>query len=148
MVPVSILVNSRRPGWSLKQPFYIDPTVFQLDLERVFSAGWLFAGHACQIKKPGEYFCYEVAGDSLIIIRGKDEKIRALFNVCRHRGSIICKKSAGQPPPRRRAPSRPRVGPCPLGGPTGRYQRRRPCSLRHRRQRRERGGGVKRGGCF
>ncbi len=96
MVAVSNLIDSRRPGWSLEQPFYIDPTVFQLDLERVFRTGWLFAGHACQIKKPGEYFCYEVAGDSLIIIRGDDENIRALFNVCRHRGSIICKKPAGK----------------------------------------------------
>ncbi len=96
MITASNLANSRQPGWSLEQPFYIDPAIFQLDLDYVFRTGWLFAGHACQIQKPGEYFCYEVAGDSLIIIRGNDGKVRALFNVCRHRGSIICKKPAGQ----------------------------------------------------
>ena len=89
------LMNSRRRGWSLEQPFYVDPTIFQLDLDRVFRTGWLFAGHACQIQRPGEYFCYELADDSLIIIRGNDHKVRALFNVCRHRGSIICKKPTG-----------------------------------------------------
>lgn len=89
------LVKSRRPGWSLEQPFYVDPFYFQLDLDRVFRTGWLFAGHACQIKESGDYFCYDIADDSLIIIRGYDQKVRALFNVCRHRGSIICKIPKG-----------------------------------------------------
>ncbi len=93
---VSNQMNSRRPGWSLEQPFYIDPDIYQLDLQHVYRTGWLFAGHACQIKKPGQYFCYEIAGDSLIIIRGKHGTISALYNVCRHRGSVICKKSVGQ----------------------------------------------------
>ena len=96
MISARELAKSRKPGWSLEQPFYIDPSIFQLDLNRVFGTGWLFAGHACQIKRSGEYFCYEVAGDSLIIIRGNDGEIRALFNVCRHRGSRICKSPTGQ----------------------------------------------------
>ena len=89
------LVRSRRRGWSLEQPFYVDPLYFQLDLDRVFRTGWLFAGHTCQIKEPGDYFCYDIAQDSLIIIRGNDGKVRALFNVCRHRGSLICKAVKG-----------------------------------------------------
>ena len=59
--------------------------------------GWLFAGHSCQIPKPGDYFLYEVDGDSLIIVRGNDGQVRALYNVCRHRGSVICEAAAGQP---------------------------------------------------
>lgn len=86
----------RVPGWSLEQDFYTDPDIFQLDLDRVFRNGWLFAGHACQAAKPGQYFCYEVGSDSLIIIHGHDGQIRALFNVCRHRGSVICKEASGQ----------------------------------------------------
>ena len=86
------MTNTRKPGWSLEQPFYVDPLIFRLDLDRVFRTGWLFAGHVCEIGKPGEYFCYEIAGDSLIIIRANDGEVRALFNVCRHRGSIICKQ--------------------------------------------------------
>ena len=33
------LVRSRRRGWSLEQPFYVDPLYFQLDLDRVFRTG-------------------------------------------------------------------------------------------------------------
>ena len=86
----------RAVGWSLEQDFYVDPDIFQLDLNCVFRRGWLFAGHACQVAKPGQYFCYQVSGDSLVIIHGHDGQIRALFNVCRHRGSIICQESSGQ----------------------------------------------------
>ena len=42
-------VARRRPGWSLEQPFYTDPEIFALDLERVFRRNWLFAGHANRI---------------------------------------------------------------------------------------------------
>ena len=96
MASVSELIDSRQAGWSLAQPFYVDPEIFQQDMDLVFKAGWVFAGHACQIRQAGEYFCYQIGDDSLIIIRGNDDRIRALFNVCRHRGSIICKQAAGQ----------------------------------------------------
>lgn len=89
------LIKSRRSGWSLEQQFYVDQAIFALDMERVFRTGWLFAGHACEIKKPGDFLTYDVAGDSLIVIRQDDSSVRALFNVCRHRGSRICKESSG-----------------------------------------------------
>ena len=90
------IIKLRQPGWSLAQPYYTDPGIFQMDMERVFAGAWLFAGHACQVRNRGEFFCYQIGNDSLIIIRGHDNRIRALFNVCRHRGSIICKQPAGQ----------------------------------------------------
>lgn len=96
MPSISSLLQSHRPGRALQRPFYFEQELFQLDLEKVFRRGWLFAGHACQIQQTGDYFCYEIGGDSLIIIRGDDGKIRALFNVCRHRGSIICKQPSGR----------------------------------------------------
>jgi Rieske 2Fe-2S family protein len=96
MAALGNLLKSRRPGWSLEQPFYTDPAIFKSDMERVYRRGWLFAGHACQVSQPGDYFTYDVAGDSLIIIRGNDGALHALFNVCRHRGSRICLAPAGR----------------------------------------------------
>ena len=96
MAALGNLLKSRRPGWSLEQPFYTDPAIFKSDMERVYRRGWLFAGHACQVSQPGDYFTYDVAGDSLMIIRGNDGALHALFNVCRHRGSRICLESAGR----------------------------------------------------
>src|SRR4051812_17248770 len=92
---VAELADGYRPGWSLPGPFYSDDSVYRADLERIWRTGWLFAGHSCEISKPGDYFTLEVDADSIIVVRAEDETIRGLHNVCRHRGSLICTEPAG-----------------------------------------------------
>jgi Rieske 2Fe-2S family protein len=84
-----------RPGSSLPRQFYSEPTVYQADIERVWRRGWLFAGHSCEIPKPGDFFTLSLDTDSLVIIRGEDGQAHGLHNVCRHRGSLICTGTAG-----------------------------------------------------
>ena len=90
------LISTRRAGWSLERSFYTDAGVFARDLERVFMRQWLFAGHISQAPNLGDYFLFEMGNESLIIIRGQDNQIRALFNVCRHRGSRVCTEQSGK----------------------------------------------------
>jgi Rieske 2Fe-2S family protein len=90
------LVERQRLGWSLERDFYTSPEIHEADVRRVFLRAWLYAGHVSQIPAPGDYFLYPVAGESLIVIRGEDGRVRALFNVCRHRGSRICSEAAGR----------------------------------------------------
>jgi Rieske 2Fe-2S family protein len=92
---VSNLLAGRRPGFSLPQAFYTSEEVFRLDLARVFRPSWLFAGYTCQVPHPGDYFTFDLGGDSLIVIRDDDGEVRAHFNTCRHRGSRICTAPAG-----------------------------------------------------
>jgi Rieske 2Fe-2S family protein len=80
------LIGAHRPGHALPREFQTDPGIYQLDLERIWRRGWLFAGHACQVKNPGEYFVFDVDADSVIVIRGDDGALHALHNTCRHRG--------------------------------------------------------------
>lgn len=93
---VQALVESRRDGWSLERPFYTDPELFRADLDRVFFRYWLFVGHVSQVRETGDYFTYEIGDESIIVIRGRDGDVHALFNVCRHRGSRICLEAAGR----------------------------------------------------
>ena len=44
----------------------------------------------------GSYFLFELGGESIILVRGRDGEIRALANVCRHRGSRLCTAPAGR----------------------------------------------------
>ena len=81
---------------SLSQPFYRDPAIFEHDMARVHMQRWLCAGHASQVPEPGDWFRYDVAGESLIIARGQDREVRALVNVCRHRGSVVCSNPSGR----------------------------------------------------
>lgn len=70
---------------SLDARYYTDPKVFRMEQDGLFARTWQFAGHASQVEKPGDYFAFEVAGQSLFCIRGKDDVVRAFYNVCQHR---------------------------------------------------------------
>jgi len=89
------LIASRQPGHGLPRPFYHDELLYKAEMEGIWRRGWLFAGHSCQIPNPGDYFLYEVDGDSVILVRQDDGQVRALYNVCRHRGSVICTEAEG-----------------------------------------------------
>jgi glycine betaine catabolism A len=84
-----------RPGWSLPRPFYSDEAIYRADMEQVWRKGWLFAGHACELPKTGDWLTLQVDNDSVIVIRGEDGAVRALHNVCRHRGSQILPPGRG-----------------------------------------------------
>jgi Rieske 2Fe-2S family protein len=48
------------------------------------------------MEKPGDFLVREVAGESIIITRDNEQKLRAFFNVCRHRGTRICPQAEGR----------------------------------------------------
>lgn len=89
------LLRSRREGFSLQQPFYIDPEFYRLDLELIWYRDWLFAGHDCEIARPGSFFTVQVGDYPVVIVRGRDGEIRAFHNSCRHRGSRVCTTERG-----------------------------------------------------
>jgi phenylpropionate dioxygenase-like ring-hydroxylating dioxygenase large terminal subunit len=95
---VQTLLATRKPRHSLPRPFYVDPDIFQLDLERIFYKSWLFAVSSCEIPKAGNYVTHKVGLYSVIIVRGADGVIRAFHNSCRHRGSTLCRASKGSNP--------------------------------------------------
>ncbi len=84
-----------RPGWSLPRAFYRDEALYRVDVEQIWRRGWLFAGHGCEIRNPGDWLTLRVDTDSIIVIRGEDGAVRALHNVCRHRGSQLLAEPRG-----------------------------------------------------
>jgi Rieske 2Fe-2S family protein len=93
--PVARLVEDHRPGFSLAAEFYRDPVVYAADVERIFVRTWHYAGHVSQLPSPGSYLLDDYAGESIIVVRGQDSRIRAFYNVCRHRGSRLVTEPAG-----------------------------------------------------
>jgi len=93
---VEQLVAARRPGHGLERAFYSDETIYRAELDRIWRRGWLFAGHTCQLPEAGDYFTFAVDADSLIVVRGDGGDIQALWNVCRHRGTLLCTEDSGR----------------------------------------------------
>ena len=80
---------------TLPARYYTDPQLFRDELERFYCESWVCAGRAEQVAKPGDYFLREVAGESIIVTRDRQNKIRAFYNVCRHRGTKLVTESEG-----------------------------------------------------
>jgi phenylpropionate dioxygenase-like ring-hydroxylating dioxygenase large terminal subunit len=72
------------PPWT-----YTSEAFLRREIETVFMKEWNFLGRADRIPNPGDYFTVTFAGVPLIIVRGKDDKVRAFANTCRHRGAAM-----------------------------------------------------------
>ncbi|MEL7397841.1 MAG: aromatic ring-hydroxylating dioxygenase subunit alpha, partial [Pseudomonadota bacterium] len=70
---------------SLDARYYTDPAIFAKEMDGLLSTTWQFAGHANDIPKVGDYFAFEIAGQQLFSIRGRDKQVRTFYNVCQHR---------------------------------------------------------------
>ena len=45
--------------------FYINPEVFEMEMERIFGRIWLFVGHTSQVPKAGDYITTTIARQPL-----------------------------------------------------------------------------------
>jgi Rieske 2Fe-2S family protein len=87
-----------RPAPSLPSRDYIDPGVYARERERLFYTKWLCAGREEEWPEPGEYALRDVAGESVIVVRDGTRDVRAFYNVCRHRGTVLCEAASGRFP--------------------------------------------------
>jgi len=74
---------------------YTSEAILAEERERIFSRGWNCVGRASGLQKPGDYLVREIAGESIIVVRDKAGGVNAFFNVCRHRGTRLCREAAG-----------------------------------------------------
>lgn len=84
-----------QPGRALPGRVYADPALFEAEIRRIFFGAWLCIGHASQVGTVGDYFQFEIAGEAVIVVRAAPDRIEALVNVCRHRGSRVCLAANG-----------------------------------------------------
>ncbi|MBT5049033.1 MAG: Rieske 2Fe-2S domain-containing protein [Rhodospirillaceae bacterium] len=75
--------------------FYIDPDVFDLEMDRIFGRAWLFVGHASQVPNRGDYITTTIARQPVIMSRHRDGEVHVMFNRCTHRGAQVCLEQFG-----------------------------------------------------
>ncbi len=92
---LEFLVKGRAVGYSLEAPFYESREIFDLDLAAIFAKHWLFVATEAEIPEPGDYVTVDIGPSSVIVLRDDDGDVRALHNVCRHRGSRILDAPCG-----------------------------------------------------
>jgi Rieske 2Fe-2S family protein len=87
---------SHKPGArTLAGEYFTAPEIFARERGAIHARLWNCVGRAGVVAQPGGFITCDVAGESLIVIRGADAVLRAFFNVCRHRGTRLCDQPAG-----------------------------------------------------
>ena len=77
---------------------YTDPDFLALERRYLWQRSWLYACHTDELPEPGCFLLWKRTGSPILIVRGKDEVIRAFYNTCRHRGSTLCDEPEGRLP--------------------------------------------------
>jgi Rieske 2Fe-2S family protein len=91
-------LDQDRPGHTLPRELYMSEAAFQFDAHVMLKSVWLYACTVAHVKQAGDYFVFELASNSIIVVRGRDRQVRAFWNSCRHRGSRICEQQRGRAP--------------------------------------------------
>jgi len=94
--PIERLAAKARSGYTLDQRFYCADDVFDADMAQIISRKWIVAGHVDRVRNKGDFFLFKIGAESIIVIRTDESTINAFYNVCRHRGSLICTEPQGR----------------------------------------------------
>lgn len=72
------------------EPF-VAPEYYARERERIFRRVWLNVGREEELPERGNYFVkeIEICNSSVVVIRGKDDVVRAFYNMCSHRGNRV-----------------------------------------------------------
>ncbi len=74
---------------------YLDPDLFALEMQRVWSRGWLFVGHLSQVPQPGDFITAMLGTQPVLMLRQADGTVAVLLNRCAHRGAMLTRESSG-----------------------------------------------------
>ena len=81
--------------FSVHRKVFVSPDILEDENRAIFDKCWIYVGHASELKNPGDFRTRHVAGRPVIFCRDRKGEVRALFNVCRHRGALVCREREG-----------------------------------------------------
>ena len=82
--------RSGLPAWS-----FFNKEMLDEEKDLLFRRHWQLVCHANDLPNVGDFMASDLVGERALVIRGKDNKIRAFHNLCRHRGSRVVGEDKG-----------------------------------------------------
>ncbi|MDF3290515.1 aromatic ring-hydroxylating oxygenase subunit alpha [Streptomyces silvisoli] len=75
---------------------YTGQEIFAAEQRLIFESMWFCAVRRSDLDGPGAYRTVTVGRESVLLVRGHDDVVRAFLNVCRHRGARLCAEESGE----------------------------------------------------
>ena len=95
MTPTDRFHADAEQSFALPSYYYYDADIAAKEADAIFADSWQYVGHAEQLAAAGSYITRDIAGESIAVLRGHDNRLRAFFNVCSHRAHPLL-ADAGQ----------------------------------------------------
>lgn len=96
MPPVDRDYGSLIRGDRVHGSLYTDAAVFDDEMQRLFSRGWVYVGHESEVAEPGSFCTKMIGRQSVVMTRAASGSIHAFFNRCPHRGNKVCLVEQGK----------------------------------------------------
>lgn len=77
---------------------YIGAEYMRREWDQMWTRTWLLAGVESDAAEPGDFFVFEIGPESIIVARGGDGALSALYNACQHRGNRFMTRERGSLP--------------------------------------------------
>ena len=97
LIDAEAVADGTRAGRTFPSAWYADSGIFELERRLIFGRSWQYVGGAAMVANPGDYFTCDVAGVPVLLVRGKDDRLRAFLNICRHRHHPVVQGAGNRP---------------------------------------------------
>jgi len=87
-------MNTAQLEPALPSSWYRSTEVFRAEKEHIFCREWIAVCREAELPNPGDHLVLDVLGESILLVRNREGQLRAFYNVCRHRGSRLCRSAA------------------------------------------------------
>jgi phenylpropionate dioxygenase-like ring-hydroxylating dioxygenase large terminal subunit len=74
---------------------YTSDEFWELEQRHLWSNVWVMAGRTDEVPNVGDYKKFDDLGVPMIIVRGRDQTLRAYYNTCQHRGAPVVRDESG-----------------------------------------------------
>lgn len=81
---------------TLPGKYYTSQEIYRAETDGIFMRLWLYVGRSSEITDPGRYLLFDVDEESVIVVRNTANEFHAFHNICRHRGTRLCRESGGR----------------------------------------------------
>ena len=80
-------------SYSLPGQYYFDPDIYRAEQTAIFYRTWQYVCHTSELATTGSYFVRDIGDQSVVVVRDRDETLRAFHNVCQHRAHRLVEGS-------------------------------------------------------
>jgi phenylpropionate dioxygenase-like ring-hydroxylating dioxygenase large terminal subunit len=74
---------------------YLSSEYLASERERLWPRVWNLVGPTSDVVEAGDYLVFDLGDESVLVVRGDDDRVRAFHNVCQHRGRRLREEGCG-----------------------------------------------------